>query len=94
MKFNLGKVTCTPRGEYNAETEYRRLDIVSYNGGSFLVIAESITGITPAAGEDYMQIAEQGETPEKGVDYFTEADKSEIVTSVIEALPTWTGGAY
>lgn len=35
-----------------------------------------------------------GKTPEKGVDYWTEADKSEIVTDVLSALPTWEGGSY
>lgn len=35
-----------------------------------------------------------GKTPEKGVDYFTDEDKSAIVSDVLAALPTWTGGAY
>ena len=29
-----------------------------------------------------------GHTPVKGVDYFTEADKQELVTAVIAALPS------
>lgn len=35
-----------------------------------------------------------GKTPQKGTDYFTEADKQAFVTDVINALPTWQGGAY
>lgn len=35
-----------------------------------------------------------GSTPEKGVDYWTEDDKSEIVSDVLAALPTWEGGSY
>lgn len=35
-----------------------------------------------------------GATPEKGTDYFTPADKNEMVNSVLAALPTWTGGSY
>lgn len=35
-----------------------------------------------------------GYTPVKGVDYFTEADKTELVSGVLAALPTWTGGSY
>lgn len=66
MKFNLGKVTCTPRGEYNAETEYRRLDIISYNGSSYQVIADSVTGVTPEVGENYMLIASKGDTGGSG----------------------------
>lgn len=37
---------------------------------------------------------DDGKTPAKGTDYFTEADKNELVTDVLNALPTWTGGSY
>ena len=32
--------------------------------------------------------------PQKGVDYWTDEDKQEIVNDVITALPKWTGGDY
>lgn len=32
-----------------------------------------------------------GKTPVKGVDYFTEADKAEMVAAVIAALPVYDG---
>lgn len=32
-----------------------------------------------------------GKTPVKGVDYYTEADKSEMVSAVISALPVYDG---
>lgn len=35
-----------------------------------------------------------GTTPQKGVDYFTDADKQDFVNDVLNALPTWQGGAY
>lgn len=35
-----------------------------------------------------------GKTPVKGTDYWTAADKAEIVTDTLAALPTWTGGNY
>ena len=35
-----------------------------------------------------------GHTPAKGTDYWTDADKAEIVNDVLAALPTWTGGSY
>ena len=44
-------------------------------------------GDTGAAGAD-------GYTPVKGTDYWTAADKAEIVDDVLAALPTWTGGSY
>lgn len=37
---------------------------------------------------------DKGKTPEKGVDYFTEADKNEIVADVLNSLPEWQGGSY
>ena len=35
-----------------------------------------------------------GKTPVKGTDYWTSADKAEIVSDTLAALPTWTGGSY
>ena len=46
-----------------------------------------------AAGKDGAPGAD-GYTPQKGIDYYTEADKAEMVSAVIAALPTWEGGSY
>lgn len=35
-----------------------------------------------------------GKTPVKGTDYWTAADKQEIVADTLAALPPWTGGSY
>ena len=35
-----------------------------------------------------------GKTPVKGTDYWTAADKAEIVNDTLAALPKWTGGSY
>ena len=35
-----------------------------------------------------------GLKPVKGTDYWTEADKAEIVNDTLAALPKWTGGSY
>lgn len=35
-----------------------------------------------------------GLKPVKGTDYWTPADKQEIVADTLAALPTWTGGGY
>ena len=37
---------------------------------------------------------DKGDTPEKGVDYWTAEDKAGIVSDVLAALPTWEGGEY
>lgn len=35
-----------------------------------------------------------GSTPERGVDYWTEADKTEIVSNVLTALPNASGVSF
>lgn len=35
-----------------------------------------------------------GKTPVRGTDYYTDADKTEMVNAVLATLPTWTGGSY
>lgn len=54
------------------------------------------TALTQAkeSGEFKGEKGDDGKTPVKGTDYFTEADKQAFVTDVLEALPTWTGGSY
>lgn len=36
----------------------------------------------------------RGYTPQRGVDYWTPADKSQMVSDVLNSLPTWNGGSY
>ena len=45
-------------------------------------------------GSDVGLKGDKGDTPVKGTDYWTEADKAEIVADTLAALPTWTGGNY
>lgn len=49
--------------------------------------AAGATGATGPAGAD-------GKTPVKGTDYYTAADKTEMVDLVLAALPVWNGGSY
>ena len=68
----LGKVTCVPRGDYSASATYEVLDIVGYEGGSYMAL-KTITGVTPSNdGVNWMQLSgpglpgEQGEQGEPG----------------------------
>lgn len=45
-------------------------------------------------GSDVGLKGDKGDTPVKGTDYWTVADKAEIVNDTLAALPTWTGGNY
>lgn len=59
-------------------------------------------GLTPTIGDNgnwYLGNTDtgkpsRGDTPQKGTDYWTEADQQSIVNDVLAALPTWEGGSY
>lgn len=56
----LGKVSVVPRGDYSASTTYYALDIVGYNGGSYLAMQE-VAGVTPSNdGVNWMQLSGPG----------------------------------
>ena len=58
---NLGKVMLTPEGNYNAATEYARLDFVLYNGSSWVSKVDGNIGHTPADGAYWQELASSGE---------------------------------
>lgn len=50
---DLGNISLNPRGEYDPEAFYEYLDTVSFDGGSYMCLAElgtKITGIPPVPG--------------------------------------------
>lgn len=62
----LGKVSVTPRGDYNAGTTYYALDIVGYEGGSYLAMKE-VTGIEPSNDKvNWMQLSGPGLPGDQG----------------------------
>lgn len=73
-----------PKSHNHANKE--TLDLISATDGK-LKYNGSDVGLKGDKGAD-------GKTPVKGTDYWTEADKAEIVTDTLAALPTWTGGNY
>ena len=56
----------------------------------------AIIGITDRDGKVISAVAVPTaiSVPQKGVDYWTDEDKQEVVNDVIAALPSWTGGDY
>lgn len=50
-------------------------------------------GIQGEQGQQGIQ-GEPGYTPQRGIDYYTDADKQEMITAVLAALPKWDGGVY
>ena len=64
---NLGKVTITPKGEFNELTTYQKLDVVTYDGSSYLALQES-TGNLPTDKTYFQEIAGKGADGDPGKD--------------------------
>lgn len=64
-----------------------KLFIKTKSGYSYLTDMSGAQGIKGEKGAD-------GKTPQKGVDYYTEADKEEMVSAVLSALPDNREVAY
>lgn len=79
---NLGKVSITPRGVYNASTAYSRLDLVVYAGSGYLALRD-VKGVVPTDGEDYKLIVSKGDKGDKG-DTGNTGSPPTITTQTIE----------
>ncbi|MCM1215478.1 MAG: hypothetical protein NC548_13275, partial [Lachnospiraceae bacterium] len=63
--LTIGKVALTPKGEYSSTASYEELDVVRYQGSSY-VVNKACSGITPVEGEYYTLLAEKGKDGEPG----------------------------
>lgn len=60
-KQSLGFVSLAPRGDWDANTTYKRLDTVNYGGSSYIVL-KALTGVTPVGDNiNYMLLASKGD---------------------------------
>ena len=66
-KQNLGRVAMVSKGEYSSATSYERLDIVTYEGSSYVCKKDSI-GNLPTDAEYFDVLAEKGQSGENGQD--------------------------
>lgn len=64
-KLDIGKVALTPKGAYSSSTTYEALDVISYQGNSYLVL-KSCRNVTPSVGQYYMMLAQKGEVGPQG----------------------------
>lgn len=55
---------------------------------------DTLDKISVSNGKLQYNGSDVGLKPVKGTDYWTAADKAEIVADTLAALPTWTGGSY
>lgn len=95
----LGYVGTYPVGDYNAQTEYEYLNVVTHKGSSYVCIKEEgCTAIEPPNEECWQLFAGKGDQGEKGdtgdigpigpkpingVDYNTEAEQKEFKDKVV-----------
>ena len=56
----LAKVVPIPKGNYSASATYNSLDIVRYDGKSWMCKQDSISNITPTEGAYWMMIVQDG----------------------------------
>ena len=63
--------------------------ITDKSGTKTATISDGVDGKDGSDGQD----GADGKTPVKGVDYYTEADKAEMVSAVTAALPVYNGEA-
>lgn len=85
VKTALDELVSKSHSHANKDT----LDKLSDSNGK-LQYNGSDVGLKGDKGAD----GKDGKTPVKGTDYWTTADKEEIVADTLAALPKWTGGSY
>ena len=82
----LGIVSISNKGEYNSQTSYEKLNVVTYQGSTYCA-KQNCKGVLPTDTDYWQLYAEkgdqgptgpQGPKPVKGVDYYTTADKEEL----------------
>lgn len=91
-----------PQGEKGATGQQGVQGPAGKDGSAGPQGPQGIPGKDGAAGPRGVQgepgvagpVGPAGKTPVKGVDYYTEADRSEMVNLVLGAMPKWTGGSY
>lgn len=75
--YNLGKFILTPKGVYSATTTYNRLDVVLYNGSSYICKTDETRGKTPTITTYWQLLAQAGQAT------MTDEQKQEVINGLI-----------
>lgn len=75
--YNLGRFILNPRGNYNSSTTYNKLDVVLYNGSSYICKSNNIMGISPIMTNSWQLLALAGQAT------MTEQQKQEIIDTLL-----------
>ena len=76
----LGKVTCTPKGDYAAGTSYEILDIVGYGGGSYMALKNDPEGAPSNDGVNWMQLSGPGLPGVDGVTFTPSVSEAGVIS--------------
>ena len=85
---DAGRILIIPRGDYNANSTYEKLDLVKYKGSSWLA-KKNATGVEPSEGEYwqklfYVDIANNLTTASEG--YALDARQGKVLDDKITAV--------
>jgi hypothetical protein len=82
-------------------TENGGANVVTFSDGTTLTVKNGTKGadgtmtFEDLTDEQKASLkGKDGHTPIKGTDYWTASDKSQMVSDVLNSLPTWNGGSY
>lgn len=83
-------------GSYSSVEELRSAHPSGEIGDAYMI--EGSLYVWSASENSWINVGsikgEDGYTPVKGKDYYTDSDKAEIVSQLLSALPTWSGGEF
>lgn len=75
--YNLGRFILTPRGSYSSNATYNRLDVVLYNGSSYVCKSNNTIGVSPIVTTNWQLLAQAGTAT------MTEQQKQEIIDTLL-----------
>lgn len=82
-KEKLGKVSVCPMGTYISTVTYQPLDIVTYNGESYMARTTN-TGVTPVDGDNWQQLTIQKERKFELIETITLAEDTKSIIRTAE----------
>lgn len=77
--FNLGRFILNPRGNYSSSATYSKLDVVLYNGSSYIAKSDSITNKVPTNTTYWQLLAQAGQA------ILTPQQEQEIIQTLIDS---------
>ena len=76
--YNLGRFILNPRGNYSSSATYNKLDVVLYNGSSYICKSDSTTNKVPTNTTYWQLLAQAGQA------VLTPQQEQEIIQSLID----------